>query len=297
MKKGKIKRILSGIFAAMVAVTAVPVTGFASISADVPEEMRSNIFLDALAYTGYDVQAQINDGSLYNTVGGAVPSSVLSNITYSSSVYPTGLEKTADGKPDISYFEENGLVCGSYVSYVLFNYLPNVAGIDMSSVKIPDSPASVGYYALAAEQWVSDGVATKIYSADYGTSFNYSGTIPIGSVIIMAGQNSDGEYSLWNAGHVCLYAGYYNGHHYVTHVGNSRGPEISRIDYLEKGDASGKSSRYVVSVYALNVIEQKGYIEVNKSSEDGKNLSGAVFVATNDSTELDQQIIQVMQNP
>lgn len=284
MKKGKIKRILSGIFAAMVAVTAVPVTGFASISADVPEEMRSNIFLDALAYTGYDVQAQINDGSLYNTVGGAVPSSVLSNITYSSSVYPTGLEKTADGKPDISYFEENGLVCGSYVSYVLFNYLPNVAGIDMSSVKIPDSPASVGYYALAAEQWVSDGVATKIYSADYGTSFNYSGTIPIGSVIIMAGQNSDGEYSLWNAGHVCLYAGYYNGHHYVTHVGNSRGPEISRIDYLEKGDASGKSSRYVVSVYALNVIEQKGYIEVNKSSEDGKNLSGAVFVATNDST-------------
>lgn len=57
-------------------------------------------------------------------------------------------------------------MCASYVSYVLFNYLPNVAGIDMSSVKVPDDPASVGYYAEAAKHWVSDGVATEIYSAD-----------------------------------------------------------------------------------------------------------------------------------
>lgn len=102
-------------------------------------------------------------------------------------------------------------MCASYVSYVLFNYLPNVAGIDMSSVKVPDDPASVGYYAEAAKHWVSDGVATEIYSADYGTHFEYDEEIPIGSVIIMAGKTDSGNYSLWTAGHVCLYAGFYNG--------------------------------------------------------------------------------------
>lgn len=77
---------------------------------------------------------------------------------------------------------------------------------------------------------------------------------------------------------------FYNGKHYVTHVGNSRGPEINCIEYLEGGDASGKSSRYVVSIYSLENFKQRGAIEVNKSTEDGKKLSGAVFVATNDDT-------------
>lgn len=285
MKKRRFKRLLSGILAMLMMVTALPVTSFAAVADDVPEDMRSNVFLDALAYTGYDLQAQINDGTLYKNISGATPSSVLSNISYGSgSPYATGLETDDDGKPNISYFESRGLVCASYVSYVLFNYLPNVAGIDMSSVKVPDGPASVGYYAEAAKQWVSDGVATEIYSADYGTHFEYNGEIPIGSVIIMAGKTDSGDYSLWTAGHVCLYAGYYNGKHYVTHVGNSRGPEINCIEYLEVGDASGKSSRYVVSIYSLENFKQRGAIEVNKSTEYGKNLSGAVFVATNDDT-------------
>ena len=172
MKKRRFKRLLSGILAMLMMVTALPVTSFAAVADDVPEDMRNNVFLDALAYTGYDLQAQINDGTLYKNISGATPSSVLSNISYGSgSPYATGLETDDDGKPDISYFESRGLVCASYVSYVLFNYLPNVAGIDMSSVKVPDGPASVGYYAEAAKQWVSDGVATEIYSADYGTLF------------------------------------------------------------------------------------------------------------------------------
>ncbi len=285
MKRERFKRILSGILAMLMLVISVPVTSFAAVADDVPEDMRSNVFLDALAYTGYDLQAQINDGTLYKNISAATPSGVLSDITYGSgSPYATGLETDDNGKPNISYFESRGLVCASYVSYVLFNYLPNIAGIDMSSVKIPDGPASVGYYAEAAEQWVKDGVATKIYSADYGTHFDYEGEIPIGSVIIMAGQTNSGNYSLWTAGHVCLYAGYYNGKHYVTHVGNSRGPEINCIQYLEGGDASGKNSRYVVSIYSLDNFKQRGAIEVNKEADNGKKLSGAVFVATNDDT-------------
>ena len=285
MKKRRFKRILSGILASLMMINSLPVTGFAAVADDVPDKMKSNVFLDALAYTGYDLQAQIDDGTLYKNISGAIPSSVLSDITYGSgSPYATGLETDDNGKPNISYFESRGLVCASYVSYVLFNYLPNVAGVDMSSVKVPDGPASVGYYVQAAEQWVEDGVATKVYSADYGTHFEYDEGIKIGSVIIMAGKTDSGDYSYWTAGHVCLYAGYYDGKHYVTHVGNSNGPEISCIEHLEGGDAGGKSSRYVISIYSLDVIEQYGSIEVNKSADDGKNLSGAVFVATNDDT-------------
>lgn len=285
MKNSKSKRVLSVVLAALMTITAIPTTAFAALPDDMPSEMKENVYLDALAYTGYDVQAQIDDGSLYSTCAGGVDSSILSNITYSSEVYPTGLETTDDGTPDIGYFEQNGLVCASYVSYVLFNYLPNVAGIDTSAVMVPYGPASVGYYAEAAEQWVEDGVATCIYSADYGTAFDYDGDIPIGSVIIMAGVNDAGDYSLWNAGHVCLYAGKYNDYHYVTHVGNDRGPEICRMDWLEGGSAGGKDNRYVVSIYALDINKKYGNIEVSKTSDDGNNLAGAVFVATNDTTD------------
>lgn len=290
MKNSKLKRVLSAVLAVLMTMTAIPTTAFAALPDDMPSEMMENVYLDALAYTGYDVQAQIDDGTLYSTCAGGVDSSILSNITYSSEVYPTGLETTDDGTPDIGYFEQNGLVCASYVSYVLFNYLPNVAGIDTSAVMVPYGPASVGYYAEAAEQWVEDGVATCIYSADYGTTFDYDGDIPIGSVIIMAGVNDDGDYSLWNAGHVCLYAGKYNDYHYVTHVGNDRGPEICRMDWLEGGSAGGKDNRYVVSIYALDINKKYGNIEVSKTSDDGNNLAGAVFVATNDSTDTDYVI-------
>ena len=38
-----------------------------------------------------------------------------------------------------------------------------------------------------------------------------------------------------------------------THVGNDRGPEICRMDWLEGGSAGGKDNRYVVSIYAIDI--------------------------------------------
>ena len=70
-----------------------------------------------------------------------------------------------------------------------------------------------------------------------------------------------------------------------THVGNDRGPEICRMDWLEGGSAGGKDNRYVVSIYALDINKKYGNIEVSKTSDDGNNLAGAVFVATNDTTD------------
>ena len=68
MKNSKLKRVLSVVLAALMTMTAIPTTAFAALPDDMPSEMKENVYLDALAYTGYDVQAQIDDGSLYSTL-------------------------------------------------------------------------------------------------------------------------------------------------------------------------------------------------------------------------------------
>ena len=67
---------------------------------------------------------------------------------------------------------------------------------------------------------------------------------------------------------------------YIIHVGNDRGPEISRVDWM--GQAGDKSS-YPNAYFHLpqEIFESDGEIEVYKKDTDGKNLAGAVFVATN----------------
>lgn len=287
--KNKLKRVISAIMAALTIINVMPISAHAAVASDLPEVMVDNVLLDALAYTGYDVQSQINDGTLFIKYGSSTPSSVLSDISYASSgsTAATGLETNSEGLPDISYMEERGTMCGGYVSYVLFNYLPNVAGIDTSYLVQPQYPLSVGSYREAATQWVANGYAELIYEAPGGTNFSYEGDIPIGSLIIMAGPTGDGTYSEWTAGHVCLYAGYYNGKHFVYHVGNSRGPEISTIEGMQGyAGSDGKSYRFVTAIYAFepDIYEEKGYIEVNKKDPNGNKLQGAIFSATNSQT-------------
>ena len=77
----------------------------------------------------------------------------------------------------------------------------------------------------------------------------------------------------------------YNGTHFVTHVGNDRGPEISTIVGMSKGDYP----EAVVQVVVPEFVEATGKIEVYKKDPNGKNLSGAYFVATN--TETDQEFV------
>ena len=52
--------------------------------------------------------------------------------------------------PDIAGFESNGLCCASFVSYVYYNYLPNIAGIDTSSATRPYNLRTATAYLLAA---------------------------------------------------------------------------------------------------------------------------------------------------
>lgn len=48
MKKNRFKTIISGMPVALLTVIAIPVTSFAAIVDDLPEYMRSNVYLDVL---------------------------------------------------------------------------------------------------------------------------------------------------------------------------------------------------------------------------------------------------------
>lgn len=270
---------LSLFLAMLMIVSMIPATVFAAPASDIPDEMLDNVYLDALAYTGYQVQAQKNDGTIYKTYGSRA-SAYGSNISYGLTKYGTETvtkSGTATGlAPDIAGFESSGLCCASYVSYVYYNYLPNIAGINTSDVAKPSNPRSASSYNMAANAWVNAGTARRISftQSSNGDNFNPSEEIPIGSLIVFKHIPTGG------IAHVAIYAGYYNGIHFVTHVGNDRGPEFSTIVGMSKGDYP----EAVVQVVAPQFVEESGMIEVYKKDPNGKNLSGAYFLATNTET-------------
>lgn len=272
-------RFLSLIMAMLMLISVMPTTVFAAPTSDIPAEMLDNIYLDALAYTGYKVKTQKNDGTIFKTYGSRA-TAYGSNIGYGVSKYGTetvSKSGTATGlAPDISGFESSGLCCASYVSYVYYNYLPNIAGVDTSGVTKPSNPRSASSYNTAANAWVSSGVARRISftQSSSGNNFTPSEEIPIGSLIVFK------HIPTGDIAHVSIYAGKYDGNHFVTHVGNDRGPEISTIDGMSKGDYP----EAVVQVVVPEFVEEAGKIEVYKKDPNGKALSGAYFLATNTET-------------
>ena len=109
MKK-RFPKIISALLAVVMILGAMPLSAFAAAASDLPENMTDHSILRALEYTGYDVQQQISDGTLYQSgsYGSRTPSSVLSGINYGTS--PSGKETVADsstptGKaPDMARF-------------------------------------------------------------------------------------------------------------------------------------------------------------------------------------------------
>ena len=245
----------------------------AAPAADIPAKMLDNIYLDALTYTGYKTDVQKADGSIFKTYSGNTPTPVRSGIGYG--IGPSGLETVAaDNKtgkaPDIARFKANGLCCASYVSYVYYNYLPNIARMDVSKIPQPANPRSPISYNSAVENWVRSGGARRIAFTQGTNSFTPSEEIPIGSLIIFK-HKTTGEIA-----HLALYAGYYAGKHFVTHVGNERGPEISTVEGMSKGSYP----EVVTQVVVPKIGEPLGTISVHKTDENGKPLAGAKFKVT-----------------
>lgn len=203
----------------------------------------SNVFLDALEYTGYNLTAQRNSGRMWDSGSRYVLCSQkrglgwLSNITYDDYGRASGYETTPEGKPNIAHFEKTGLVCATYATYVYFNYLPNVAGIDTSSLARPAKSYSANDWYLAGQKWVEAGYSRYIdFTANDGGSitndikFNAAEEIPIGSLIILCDWYNRSQW----CSHVCIYAGKVNGYHWVTHVGNENGPEFCAIERMNR---------------------------------------------------------------
>ncbi len=285
-KNINIKKLLAVILAVISVFSTIPVTVFATPASDIPDEMLDNVYLDALAYTGYDVQGLKDNGQIFKKYGSMVADSILSNISYDTGFANEGTEtvvnvSTVSGKaPNLARFEKYGLCCASYCSYVYFNYLPNIAGVDTSDYIRPTNLKSSGAWSTAAEKWVESGLAREIkfkQSSD-GKTFTADEEIPIGSLIVFTASGT--------VSHVGLYAGKYNGKNFITHVGNSRGPEIITLEGLSKNGAA----ELVSSVIVPEIIEENGVIEVYKKDTNGKALNGAVFVATHKETGIQYKI-------
>lgn len=222
------KRTLAIIITAAILLTIVLAQNTVSASNNIPTEMLDNIYLDALEYTGYNVSKQINDGNLYSKFGSSgTPDNVKSNIPYSLSAAVDGTETNSSGKPNINSFEKYGLCCGSYITYVYYNYLPNIAKIDTSHLEMPEYRCSVSGWENAVKSWINDGAGENIkFTQSSDGKLNTSKEIPIGSIVIFKSN----EYSY---AHVAIYAGYYNGKHFITHCGGDEGPCVQAIENLK----------------------------------------------------------------
>lgn len=165
------------VLAVVMAVMAMPMSAFAAVASDLPEEMVDHSILRALAYTGYDVEQQIADGTLYQSgsYGSRTPSDVLSGINYGTST--SGFETVADAStvtglaPNIARYQDYGLCCASFVTYYICNYLPNIEGVDTEF--ITNAIKSTGMNSQAVVTWQTalnwSEVETAMTNAGYDT--------------------------------------------------------------------------------------------------------------------------------
>ena len=236
----------------------------------------NNVFLDALEYTGYNLNAQRNSGKMWASGSNYVLSTQkrglgwLSNITYGFNK-TTGYNVTSEGLPDIKAFERGGLVCATYAAYVYFNYLPNVAGIDTSSLPRPAKPELANEWYLMAKKWVELGYSRYIDFTVKDTSiysdivFKPAEEIPIGSLILLANRSSTSDW----CSHICIYAGEVNGYHWVTHVGNENGPEFCAIERMNRNP---HPQRMLAVVTTPSNIRFAPAIEVTVKDDKGKAI-------------------------
>lgn len=228
--KNKWSKVLAMVLAVVMVIMAMPMSAFAAVASDLPEEMVDHSILRALAYTGYDVDQQIADGTLYQSgsYGSRTPTGVLSGINYGTST--SGLETVADETtvtglaPNIARYQDYGLCCASFVTYYVCNYLPNIEGVDTQF--ITDAIKATGWNSQACVTWQKalNGLADEGKIEKIGTSSSNvdRSKLAPGDIVIFGDSENTHK-------HVAIYSGTYKGVDFIIHVGNDRGPEISRI--------------------------------------------------------------------
>ncbi len=276
------KKLLALFLSILICISAIPLSVFAAPAADLPANMIDSPILRALEYTGYDVQAQKDDGTLYQSgsYSSKTPAAIRSNIHYGTAL--SGKETVANSStktglaPDIGRFEQYGLCCAGFVTYYVCNYLPNIEGADTQF--ITDAINATGMNSQAVVTWqkalnnlIAAGQIEKIGTSP--TNVDRSKLAP-GDLIIFGTAEDPTT-------HIAVYSGTYNGRDFIIHVGSDVGPEIMPVDWMSNS-ANGAKTSDPNGYYHMpeNMIKSEGNIEVYKTSTDGAKLAGASFVAT-----------------
>ena len=249
------------------------------LQTDIYTTVDNNIFMDSLLYTGYNITKHRADGKMWEFVPAENKRGLgyLSKISYGGGC--TGYETDGNGKPNIARFEEGNLVCASFVTYVYFNYLPNVAGIDTSALTAPSQSTSADAWYTAAKDWVAKGYSEYIpfeykVQGALGSSFitfKPSREIPIGSLVIFCNPKT----SMTSGSHVAVYAGYVNGYDWLYHVGNKNGPEFCAVQRMN----FGPNARWPIAVITPpNNVRFTPVLEIELVDKAGHPISGSEFI-------------------
>ncbi len=201
--------------------------------------------------------------------------------------------------PDLSKFNSGNFVCAAFVTYYIGNYLPNIEGIDTSHIMNAVGAVDSGNYSWVPN-WMK-GLDTLAGTAGSGvtkhdisqgdrnhSNDDYSGLVP-GDIIVFKEDPTGSSQSGWP--HIAIYAGEYNLYstsgtdygvmHFIIHVGNKRGPEISVAEYMKTDDAKGSNPWYGYHLsFNDPTVEEHGKIEIYKKDPNGQSLAGAIFKAT-----------------
>ena len=237
------KKILALCLSLLICISAIPLSVFAAPASDLPANMIDSPILRALEYTGYDVQAQKDNGTLYQSgsYSSKTPASIRSNIHYGTAL--SGKETVANSStktgiaPDIAKFEQYGLCCAGFVTYYVCNYLPNIEGANTQF--ITDAINATGWNSQAVVTWqkaldnlVSAGKIEKIGTSP--SNVNRS-KLAVGDLIIF-GNAEDATT------HIGVYSGTYNGRDFMIHLGSDMGPEIMPVDWMSNSSNGAKTS-------------------------------------------------------
>ena len=235
----------------------------------VPDGMQHNRVLDALTELGYPVEQLQNAGVLYdyNYLSIMLPEAYRTGIPYGGG--STGLES-------VDHFRTNGLVCASFLSYYLWNFLPQ-QGINTQML----TESFTGSYASVPEIRGVLEAASKNYA--YYDTVNESELRVIKWEVTALSEAKPGDLLFYGDEHCAVYLGTadlvdsFTGEVlepnaiFLAHCGTDRGVEITTNSELEN------SGLQLTTVYSLEWTEDIAYFI--PSSPDPSDRANTVVMA------------------
>lgn len=321
--KNIFSRSMSLLLAIVVMLSLLPFSAIKASAAeqtDVPQNMWTNYALRSLEYLGYNLDQQKADGMLYKLSGNEtikympdpyVPYDMEDGIGCDGlycdwvGVGGTGGFKYTSKTglaPMVEYFQKYGFVCAGYFGYYIYNYLPNIEGVNMDRfVSTYKDIYSDEYNIMSVVYWWktlrlasnADNTEWSKVSQIYNAPFEDLEAVPTeeqlatfkpGDLIITGSYNAETQRNRYS--HCAIYAGYYDDQHWVIQSSDAcpTGPHIYNFSDFTNA-TTWKNRSHIVGVFRLNFVPAETYemgaIEVYKKDSSGNPLAGAVFSVTN----------------